>query len=100
MRSSQTRQCGKICPDLVQLNLTPDNLWRMMCGMATKPTLHAIRGKQNEWECAACKATFSGNKMQIVNSFGAHVRLEHKPPAKEDIDEVAAKILREVTEKH
>jgi hypothetical protein len=37
--------------------------------------------------------------MAVVNTFGAHVRFEHKAPAKADVDEVAAKILREAGEK-
>ncbi len=67
---------------------------------SNKPTLHTIRGKRDQWECSACKETFTGNRMQIVNSFGAHVRQKHKAPRKEDVNEVAARILREVTDKH
>jgi ribosomal protein L37AE/L43A len=67
--------------------------------MANSPVLHVVKGKQNMWNCSACGAEFSGSKMAVVNSFGAHVRLEHKAPAKADVDEVAAKILREVGEK-
>jgi hypothetical protein len=53
-----------------------------------KPTLHAIREKRDEWQCTACNTTFSGNKMKVVNLFGAHVRGRHKPAPKpeEDLD--------------
>jgi len=83
---------------VLQIELAPP----VLCNdrFMAKPNLHAIRGKQNEWECSECKEILSGNKMQVVNSFGAHVRQKHKAPPKEDVNEVAARILREVTEKH
>ena len=67
--------------------------------MANSPVLHVVRGKENAWKCSACGVEFSGSKMAVVNTFGAHVRFEHKAPAKADVDEVAAKILREAGEK-
>jgi ribosomal protein L37AE/L43A len=63
-----------------------------------KPTLHAVRDKRDAWKCSACGADFSGSKMQLVNSFGAHVRQQHKPAPKEDVDQAAARILREAAE--
>jgi ribosomal protein L37AE/L43A len=57
--------------------------------MSTQPTLLAIRGKHDEWECSTCHEKFSGSKMAVVNLFGAHVRRVHKAPKpKEDFSQV------------
>jgi NAD-dependent SIR2 family protein deacetylase len=70
--------------------------------MANNPNLHAMRGKVNEWECSACKEAFSGNKMKVVNDFGAHVRQKHKAPPKpkEDFSEAAFRVVREASDKY
>jgi hypothetical protein len=44
-----------------------------------KPMLRAINGKQYEWECSACHATFSGNGMHATVVYGWHLRQQHKP---------------------
>jgi hypothetical protein len=61
------------------------SLWQdgsMAIEKLIKPILHAVSGEIDAWKCSACGADFSGSKMKLVNSFGAHVRQQHKPAAK------------------
>lgn len=77
--------CRTIAISIFHHSLLATHLWQdgdMAIEKLIKPTLQAVRGQTDAWKCSACGADFSGSKMKLVNSFGAHVRQQHKPAPK------------------